>query len=175
MSNHNRGIEKRNKEICIKQRHHAARCIDANMKTLIPLCLISALPSESSDVELFALSAAILPINTPRPGDNMKARRSSQRSLICFIWTRWKECLCWLAAAPASSCEGAGRKAKDRRLCFLIPNVSAFQAAGGGRRRGTPPLGALQTWAHTGQTKAGELQAGLSPDCLSGYLRVYWG
>lgn len=58
--------------------------------TVIPLYLLSAMLSNSSDEELCAQCSAevSLPTNAPRPGNTMKADYSAQGSLMCFIWMR---------------------------------------------------------------------------------------
>lgn len=73
--------------------HHAARCMKKEKKnnvTVIPLYLLSAMLSNSSDEELCAqCSTEVLGICLPtRPGNTMKADYSAQGSLMCFIWMR---------------------------------------------------------------------------------------
>lgn len=145
-----------------------------NNMTVIPLYLLSAMLSNSSDEELCAQCSAevSLPTNAPRPGNTMKADYSAQGSLMCFIWMRWKRRLCSLAVAQPAV---LGSREEGKGLTGSGSHPACLCSGSRRKKRYPAALGPPKNWAHTDQTKAEGLQAGLSPDCLSRYLRVYWG
>lgn len=88
--------------------HHAVRCIN-NIMTGIPLYLLSAMLSNSSDEELCAhCSTEVLWIclrtHLDQAGNTRKADCSAQGSLMCFVWMRWKRCVCVSWLQPSQQC-----------------------------------------------------------------------
>lgn len=138
------------------------------------LYLLSAMFSSSSDEELCAQcstgSAVNLPTDAirPRRHHESKAFRSGITDVLRLGEVNVGVCASWLQ--PSRQCEGAGRGKRvsgSHLVCLCFRRLV---------REGAPccsgPSKTEPTWAKPNQRSRGLASP---PDCLSGYLRVFWG
>lgn len=148
--------------------------------TLIPLCLLSAGLSGSTDGEsLCTHAAAKCCVSAPRRAQARQLHKSRRlRSVIADVLylDEVKAALVLAGCSPDSNVWGGheGKREKGCRHRFSSSLV-CVQAADGGRRGTLLFRGPRNLDPAHPRPKHRGLQAGLHPDCLSRYRRIYWG